>query len=96
MELGITGSARHIQRKPFPYREKFLDDGETPRRLHHPIVFVLPDAERWIDLVEADPVPLPPRRLQATGTVSDVSTRGVLDGSMKSLVHERFLKRLRG
>ena len=37
-----------------------------------------------------------PRRLQATDTVSDVPTRGVLDGSMKSLVRERFLKRLRG
>ncbi len=37
-----------------------------------------------------------PKRLQATDAVSDVSRRGVLDGSMKSLVRERFLKRLRG
>jgi hypothetical protein len=50
---------RVVRAQLFLYREKFLDDGETPRRLHHPIVFVLPDAERWMDLVEADPVPLP-------------------------------------
>ncbi len=36
-----------------------------------------------------------PRLLQAEA-VDDVSTRGVLDGSMKSLVRERFLKRLHG
>ncbi len=37
-----------------------------------------------------------PRQPQATDTVSDVSTRSVLDGSMKSLVRERFSKHLRG
>lgn len=42
-----------------PYREELLDEGETPPRLPHPIVFVQPDAERWADLVQADPVPLP-------------------------------------
>ncbi len=37
-----------------------------------------------------------PRRSQAPEAVDDVSTRGVLEGSMKSLVRERFLKRLHG
>ncbi len=36
-----------------------------------------------------------PRRPQSEA-VNNVSTRSVLDGSMKSLVRERFLKRLRG
>ncbi len=35
-------------------------------------------------------------RLPQAEAVDDVSTRGVLDGSMKSLVRERFLKRLHG
>ncbi len=35
-------------------------------------------------------------RLPQAEAVNDVSTRGVLDGSMKSLVRDRFLKRLHG
>ena len=37
-----------------------------------------------------------PRRPQAPEVVDNASTRSVLDGSMKSLVRESFLKRLRG
>jgi hypothetical protein len=41
------------------YRERFLDEGESPARLPHPLVFVQPGVERWADVVGADPVPLP-------------------------------------
>lgn len=51
------------------YRERFLDEGETPRPIPHELVFVHPEASRFREIVDADPVPLP-------GAVHDRFRRG--------------------
>ncbi len=77
------GSRYAASAEMLPYREEFVDEGETPSRLPHSVVFVLPHAERWADVVAADPVPLPgevPTRFERGADAWTVVTYLVLKG----------------